>query len=88
MSKALALPIEIPTDPNDRAYRGAAMQRLSARQRTFVISMLQQGINPKASRQAAVSAGYSADHSSRLMSDPDILAALKEEATKRLAGAA
>lgn len=80
--------LTIPTDPNDRSYDGKTMGALTARKRAFVISMLQQGVNPKAARAAAAAAGYRPEYGYELMRDDGILAALREEATKRLAGAA
>lgn len=78
----------IPADPDDRSYDGKAMASLNLRQRKFVITMLQQGCRTKACELAAVSAGYHAMYGWELMRNEAILAALREEATKRLAGAA
>ncbi len=64
------------------------MGSLSARKREFVIAMLQAGVNPKACAQAAAKCGYAAYYGYELMRDEGILAALREESTKRLAGAA
>jgi hypothetical protein len=80
--------IEIPVDPDDRAYDSKAMSGLTQRNRLFVVKMLQQGVNPKAAPRAAVECGYKAEHGWKLMRNPDIIQALREEATKRLAGAA
>ena len=84
----MANDLAIPTDPNDRAYDGKAMGALSTRKRQFVIAMLQQGVNPKACAVAAASLGYHPKYGYELMRDDGILAAMREEATKRLAGAA
>jgi hypothetical protein len=80
--------VEIPTDPEGREYDGTAMARLPIRHRRFVISMLQQGVNPKAAAKAAADCGYVPSYGYMLMRDERILAALREETTKRLAGAA
>jgi hypothetical protein len=45
-------------------------------------------VNPKAAKQAAASVGYVPEYGYQLMRDEEVLAALREEATKRLAGAA
>lgn len=82
------LPVAIPTDPHDRSYDGKAMSGLGPRKRSFVIAMLQEGVNSKAAPRAAVKCGYTAAYGYDLMRDDGILAALREEATKRLAGAA
>jgi phage terminase small subunit len=87
MTRELANIVEVPPDPNDRAYDGKTMSALTARKRKFVICMLQQGVNPKAASRAATEAGYQASYGYELMRDPAILAALREEATKRVAGA-
>ncbi len=80
--------IAIPRDVNDRSYDGKGMSALTSRKRAFVIAMLQQGVNPKAAPKAAASCGYQPNYGYELMRDEGILAALREEATKRLAGAA
>lgn len=88
MANELTLPVEIPVDPNDREYDGKVMGTLGPRKRAFVIAMLQQGVNPKACQLAAAKCGYEPKTGYFLMRDPGILAALREEATKRMAGAA
>lgn len=80
--------VEIPTDPEGREYDGTAMARLPIRHRKFVISMLQQGVNPKAAAKAATECGYVPDYGYMLMRNDAILQAIREETTKRLAGAA
>jgi hypothetical protein len=82
------LPVRIPKDPNDRTYDGKGMSALTLRNRRFVISMLEQGVNPKAATKAAVECGYLPTYGYELMRNPDIIQALREEATKRMAGAA
>jgi hypothetical protein len=80
--------IAIPAKDSDRTYDGKTMSALGPRKRQFVIAMLQQGVNPKACKMAAAAAGYAPEYGYQLMRDDEILAALREEATKRLAGAA
>ena len=84
----MANEVSIPFDPNDRSYDGKAMGGLEDRKRRFVIAMLQMGTNPKAAPRAAASLGYHPNYGYQLMRDEGVLAALREEATKRLAGAA
>lgn len=72
----------------DRKYDGRAMSALSDQRREFVLEMMRQGCNPKAAQRAAIACGYSETYGYELMRDEAILAALREEATKRLAGAA
>lgn len=73
---------------HDRKYDGKAMAGLSDGRRAFVIAMLEQGVNPKAAAKAAAACGYHPNYGYEMMRDESILAALREEATKRLAGAA
>ncbi len=84
MSNALTL----PSRTTDRSHDGKAMGGLSDRKRQFVIAMLKQGVNPKACAAAAAECGYHPKYGYELMRDDGILAAMREEATKRLAGAA
>lgn len=84
----MAQEVAIPSDPRDKTYDGKAMSALNQAQRAFVVAMLQQGVNPKAASKAAVVAGYASAYGYELMRNENILAALREEATKRLAGAA
>lgn len=74
--------------PQDRSYDGKAMGALTDRQRSFVQAMLQQGVNPKAAAKAAASCGFQPNYGYELMRNDNILAALREESTKRLVGAA
>ncbi len=64
------------------------MAALPDRKRQFVIAMLGQAVNPKACKIAAAECGYAPYYGYELMRDDGILAALREESTKRLAGAA
>ncbi len=82
---ATALVVETP---QSRFYDGKAMAALNDRQRAFVQSMVQQGANPKAASKAAADAGFAPVYGYELMRHEGILAALREEATKRLVGAA
>jgi hypothetical protein len=83
MGQELAIPI-----PVDRKYDGRAMRALSDAHRLFVLWMVRQGCNPKACRNAAKAAGFSPNWGYELMRDEGIQAALREEATKKLTGAA
>lgn len=73
--------------PQDRSYDGKAMATLTDRQRQFVQAMVQQGVNPKAARVAAAECGFAPAYGYELMRNDSILAALREEATKKLVGA-
>jgi phage terminase small subunit len=74
--------------PQDRSYDGKAMAALTDRQRQFVQSMVQMGVNPKAAARAAAECGYEPNYGYQLMRNDNILAALREESTKKLVGAA
>lgn len=78
----------IVESPQDRSYDGRAMSTLTDRQRQFVQAMMQEGVNPKAASKAAARCGYAGAYGYELMRHEGVLAALREEATKRLAGAA
>ena len=80
--------VDLQPPDSDREHDGRAMSALTDRKRHFVLMMLQQGVNPKAALSAAKAAGFTAEYSYKLMRDPNILAALREEAGKRLTGAA
>lgn len=73
---------------NDRKYDGRAMSALTDGQRQFVINIVQMGAKPRVAQRAAKEAGFSPNHGYTLMRDEGVLAAIREEATKRLAGAA
>jgi hypothetical protein len=77
----LALPI-------DRKFDGKAMAALPDRQRQFVQAMLRMGVNPKAAASASLECGFHKNYGYELMRDDGVLAALREESTKRLVGAA
>lgn len=74
--------------PDSRKFDGRAMSALPAGQRAFVIELLKQGAKKNAARKAALACGYSERYGVDLMRDEAILTAIREEATKRLAGAA
>ena len=74
--------------PVDRKFDGKAMASLTDRQRLFVLEMLTLGINAKACCLAAARCGYASAYGYELMRNEHILAAIREEATKRVAGAA
>lgn len=68
---------------------GRAMAALTPKRREFVRNMLQLGPDKRAAQYAAAKAGYAEPiYGYELMRDEGIIAALREEATKRLAGAA
>lgn len=67
---------------------GRAMASLNPQRRMFVREMLKLGPTPKAATFAAAKAGYNPLYGYDLMREEAIIAALREEATKKLAGAA
>jgi phage terminase small subunit len=73
---------------NTRKYDGRAMSALTDQQRQFVINVVQLGAKPRVAQRAAKEAGFSPNHGYTLMRDEGVLAAIREEATKKLAGAA
>ena len=78
---------EIAISP-DRSHDGKAMASLPEQQRAFVSRLMELGPTKKAAAKAAKDVGYSPLNGYKLMRDERILAAIREEATKRLAGAA
>jgi len=73
--------------PTSRTYDGKAMAALNDQQRLFVQAMVHSGVNPKAAQKCAIEAGYADKmYGYQLMRNEGILAALREEATKRLVG--
>ena len=74
--------------PVDIASDGKAILALMPQQRRFVKALLSQGANKHAVRKAATEAGYNPGYGFELMRQDSIMAAIREEATKRLAGAA
>lgn len=75
-------------EPIDIRADGEALRKLQPRHRKFVIALLQQGASKHAVRKAAAESGYNQNYAFALMRDPGVIAALREEATKRVAGAA
>jgi hypothetical protein len=71
-----------------RKYDGKAMSALTDGQRQFVINLVQMGARPRVAQRAAKEAGFHPNYGYELMRDEDVLAAIREEATKKLAGAA
>ncbi len=68
---------------------GRAMASLSPERKKFVQAMIALGPNKKASQMAAAAAGFTNPvYGYELMRDENIIAALREEATKQLTGAA
>lgn len=76
------------TTGDEAQTNSLAMSALTARQRRFVHALLQSGASTSAARKAATAAGYEPEYGYQLMKDPRILAAVREEATKTVAGAA
>lgn len=75
--------------PEDRSSDGPAMSALTDQQRAFVYGMLDSACNPKQADRCALAAGYTGTNPGwRLMRSERILAALHEEAKKKLVGAA
>lgn len=75
--------------PEDRNSDGPAMSALTDQQRAFVYLMIQTGVNEGMANQCAKAAGYEGPNGGwRCMRNERILAALREETTKRLMGAA
>lgn len=64
------------------------MAQLSDAHRKFVLTMVEHGANPKAATLSAKLAGFHPVYGYELMRNETVLAALREEATKKLAGAA
>ena len=84
-----ALAVSTPVGARyDRKFDGRAMAVLTDNQREFVHRMLKQGVNPRACAVAAAECGLAPNYGYELMRNENILAAMREEATKRLAGAA
>ncbi len=84
----MANALTIPSSTTDRSHDGKAMRMLTDGHRQFVIGMLQQGVNPKACAVVAAGLGHHPKYGYELMRHEGILAAMREEATKRLAGSA
>lgn len=85
MGKELA--VVIP-EFGDRSHDGKAMRALNDSHHDFVLAMITQKPHPKAPARAAEAVGLAPRYGYQLMRDERILAALREEATKRIAGAA
>lgn len=64
------------------------MASLSEQHRDFVLRLMELGPSKRASAKAAKDVGFSSLNGYKLMRDERILAAIREEATKELAGAA
>jgi hypothetical protein len=75
--------------PDARVDDGPAMSALTDPQRAFVICMCQTGLMPNMANKAAAAAGFKGENAGwRMMRNPNVLLALKEEAGKRVLGAA
>ena len=64
------------------------MGALIGRQRKFVEALMTLGADSAAIRQAAIMAGYSPNHGYHMMQDDRVMAAVRELATKTVAGSA
>jgi hypothetical protein len=74
---------------DNRENDGPAMSALTEPQRAFVICMCQTGMMPDMAHKAAAAAGFlGANAGYRMMRNTNVLLALKEEAGKRVLGAA
>lgn len=72
-----------------RKCDGKAMAALSDQQRAFVLRLMELGPTKKAAVKASKDAGFAGqNYGYELMRDERILAAIREESTKALAGAA
>lgn len=76
--------------PIDRESDGPAMSALTDLQRSFVAAMMMLGPSLGRAKSAAAAAGFTHPDQAayQMMKNPRVLAALKEEAGKRLVGAA
>lgn len=73
---------------SDRRHDGKALSGLPEQQRAFVLRLMELGPTKKVAAKAAKDVGLSPNYGYELMRDERILAAIREEATKTLAGAA
>lgn len=80
------MPEYVLTIEEDRSSDGPAMSLLNDRERAFVCIMIQTGCSERQASHCATAAGYANGHVSswQLMRKSKILAAMKEEAGKRL----
>lgn len=72
----------------DRSCDGKAMSALPDQYHDFVIRLMELGPTKKAAAKAASDVGFTSLHGYKLMRDDRVLAAIREESTKQLAGAA
>ena len=73
---------------DDRSNDGRAMAGLSDQYHAFVMRLMELGPTKRASAKAAKDVGYHPDYGYQLMRDDRVLAAIREESTKQLAGGA
>ena len=81
------MPNDLITEDEPRST-SRAMSALTSRQNKFVMALLQHGASTTAARKAAAMAGYEPEYGYQLMRDDRVLAAIREQATKTVAGAA
>ena len=72
---------------SDRKSDGIALAVLSNRHRDFVLRLIELCPSKKAAAKAAADVGYHSQHGYVLMRDERVLAAIREEAGKKLVGA-
>lgn len=70
----------------DRRHDGKALASLPVQHRGFVLRLMELGPTKKAAAKAAKDAGFAPNYGYELMRDERVLAAIREEATKELAG--
>lgn len=70
----------------DRSHDGKAMASLPDQYRDFVLRLMELGPTKKAASKAASDVGFTPLHGYKLMRDERVLMAIREEATKQLAG--
>lgn len=71
---------------DDRSSDGKVMSQLSGQHRSFVLAMVSEDLAKGAAMRAAEAAGYHPLHGYVLMRNDAILAAIREETTKKLQG--
>lgn len=72
--------------PEDRSSDGKALAQLSGQHRRFVLAMVEEDLAKGAAMRAAEAAGYHPLHGYILMRNDGVLAAIREESTKKLQG--
>lgn len=73
---------------DDRQYDGKAMASLPEQHRQFVIELMDLGVSKEAAKEAAEAVGFHPYSGYRLLRDERVLAAIHEEAAKKLSASA